>query len=211
MQDELRSLGDTNTWTLLERPKDKNVVQGNWVYKVKTRAERSLENFKALYVAKCFKGFESYDYWETVAPTSKRETFWLILSLIAKKNFILRQKDVKVASFHPKIKDEFHLEQLSAFENLNPFGQRLVCRLIKSSYGLKQAAKNCYEELANFLIEQIFVHSENDYCLFSKNGKGKELSVLIWVDDLVIAGKKFGRYGNFAENLRNKVQHGQPR
>ena len=26
MQEELKSLSDTNTWTLVERPKDKNVI-----------------------------------------------------------------------------------------------------------------------------------------------------------------------------------------
>ena len=58
----------------------------------------------------------------------------------------------------------------------------------KSIYGLKQAAKKWYEELANFLIQQNFMRSKNDYCLFSKNEKGKRLFVLSWVDDLVVAG-----------------------
>ena len=48
--------------------------------------------------------------------------------------------------------------------------------------------KNWYEELANFLIQQNFVRSKNDYCLFNKNEKDKKLFLLSWVDDLVIAG-----------------------
>ena len=55
MQEELQSLSDTNTWTLVERPKDKNVTLGKWVYKVKTKADGSLEKYKARYVAKGFK------------------------------------------------------------------------------------------------------------------------------------------------------------
>ena len=43
MQEELKSFSDTNTWTLVERPKDRNVIPGKWVYKVKTKADGRLE------------------------------------------------------------------------------------------------------------------------------------------------------------------------
>ena len=188
MQEELKSLSDTNTWTSVERPKDKNLIPGTWVYKVKTKDDGSLVKYKARYVAKGFKQIEGTDNSETFAPTSKPETFRLILSLAAKENFVLRQMDVKSAYLHPEIKEEIYLEQPSGFEKIDPTGKKLVCRLNKSIYGLKQAAKNWYEELANFLIQQNFVRSKNDYCLFSKNEKDKKLFVLSWVDDLVIAG-----------------------
>ena len=40
MQEELKYLGDTNTWTLVERPKRKNVIPGKWVYKKKNKSQR---------------------------------------------------------------------------------------------------------------------------------------------------------------------------
>ena len=97
MQEELKSLIDTNTLTLVERPKDKKVIPGKWVYKVKTKADGSLDKNKARYVAKGFKQIEGTDFSEKFAPTSKPKTFRLILSLAAKENFILRQMDVKSA------------------------------------------------------------------------------------------------------------------
>ena len=75
MQEELKSLNDTNTWTLVERPKVKNVIPGKWAYKVKTKADGSLDKYKARYVVKGFKQIEGTDYSETFAPTSKPETF----------------------------------------------------------------------------------------------------------------------------------------
>ena len=78
MQEELKSLSDTNTLTLVERPKDKNVIPGKWVCKVKTKANGSLENYKARYVAKGFRQIEGIDYFGTFALTSKPETFRLI-------------------------------------------------------------------------------------------------------------------------------------
>ena len=98
--------------------------------------------------------------------------------------------DVKSAYLHPKIKEEIYVEQPQGFEKFDEKGSKLVCRLNKSIYGLKQAAKNWYEELATFLIQQNFKRSKNDYCLFSKIENDRKLFVLSWVDDLVIAGSK---------------------
>ena len=205
---KLKSPSDNDTWTLVERPKDKNVIPGKWVYKVKTKADGSLEKYKARYVAKGFKQIEGTDYSETFAPTSKPETFRLILSLAARENFILRQMDVKSAYLHPEIKEEIYLEKPSGFEKIDPTGKKLVCRLNKSIYGLKQAAENWYEELANLLIQQNFVRSKNDYCLSSKNEKGKKLIVLSWVDDLVIAGSSLEAIEELKKTLETKFKMG---
>ena len=98
--------------------------------------------------------------------------------------------DVKSAYLHPKIKEEIYFEQPQGFEKVDEKGSKLVCRLNKSIYGLKETAKNWYEELSTFLIQQNFQKSKNHYCLFSKKENDRKLFVLSWVDDLVIAGSK---------------------
>ena len=45
-----------------------------------------------------------------------------------------------------------------------------------------------YQKLSNFLIQQSFERSKHDYCLFAKNKEDENLSVLTWVDGLVLAG-----------------------
>ena len=117
MQEELKSLSDTNTWTLVERPKNKIVIPGKWVYKIKTKADGRPEKYKARYIAKRFKQIEGTNYSETFAPTSKPEIFRLSLSIAAKENFTLRQMDVKSAYLHPEIKEKNYLEHLVASKN----------------------------------------------------------------------------------------------
>ena len=46
--------------------------------------------------------------------------------------------------------------------------------------------------------------SKNDYCLFSKNEKGKKLFVLSWVDDLVIAGSGLEAIEELKKTLETK-------
>ena len=84
-----------------------------------------MEKNKASYVAKGFKQNEGTDYSEAFAPVSKPETFRPILSLAAKENLILREMDVKAAYLHPKMKEEFYLEQISCFDKIDPSGKKL--------------------------------------------------------------------------------------
>ena len=95
---------------------------------------------------------------------------------------------VKAAYLHPKMDEEVYLEQPKGFEMLDSNGKKLVCKLKASIYGLKQAAKNWYQELSTSIIQQGFQRSKHDYCLFLKTKEEEKLFVLTLVDDLVLSG-----------------------
>ena len=95
----------------------------------KTKTNGSFENYKGQYVAKLFKKIGGTNYSETFAPTSKPETFRIILSLEARENFVLRQMDVKSAYLHPKMKEEIYLEQSNGFENSDPSGKKTCSKI----------------------------------------------------------------------------------
>lgn len=205
MKKEVQALEGSNTWNLVERKRDQNVLPGKWVYKIKTDSNGAIDSYKARYVAKGYKQIEGIDFMETFAPTSKPETFRILLSIAAKENFLLKQMDVKSAYLHPKVEESIYLEQPPGFEKLSEKNEKLVCKLNKSIYGLKQAAKNWYEELANFLIGEGFTRSKNDYCLFSKIGKEK-VYLLTWVDDIVIAGSSETEIEKLKKALETKFK-----
>ena len=46
MQEELTALARNQTWTLVPRPPNINVIGARWVFKVKQRADGSLERYK---------------------------------------------------------------------------------------------------------------------------------------------------------------------
>ena len=43
MLQKIKSLEETKSWDLVERPNDKSVIPGKWVYKIKTKADGSLD------------------------------------------------------------------------------------------------------------------------------------------------------------------------
>ena len=189
MQAEYESLMDNNTWTLVDEPEDQHVLPGKWVYKVKYRANGQVEKLKARYVAKGYAQIEGIDFFDTYAPTCKPETFRILLATAARKDLYLGQMDVKSAYLHSKIEEEIYLEQPDGFVKKANSGQMLVCKLNKSIYGLKQAAKNWYEALTSLLLKKGFKRSCNDYCLFVRKEENGTFSyVLVWVDDIVVAG-----------------------
>ena len=189
MQAEVESLENNDTWTFVDRPKNKNVLPGKWVYRVKYGADGQVDKYKARYVAKGYAQVEGIDFFETYAPTCKPETFRTLLAVAAQKDLHLGQMDVKSAYLHSAIEEEIYLEQPQGFVKRGQNGETLVCKLNKSIYGLKQAAKNWYEALKNLLISSGFHRSRNDYCLFvRKDADGIFSYVLVWVDDIIVAG-----------------------
>ena len=146
------------------------------MYKVKYGADGQVDKLKARYVAKGYAQVEGLDFFDTYAPTCEPETFRILLATAAQKDLQLGQMDVKSAYLHSNIEEEIYLEQPQGFVKKSNSGQKLVCKLNKSIYGLKQAAKNWYE-------------TRNDYCLFVRKEEDGTFSyVLVWVDDIVVAG-----------------------
>ena len=189
MKDEVKALQDNETWNLVRPPTDRDVIPGKWVYKVKLGPSGQVDKYKARYVVKGFKQVEGLDYFETFAPTCKPETFRILLQLSTKHGHVMHQFDVKTSFLHSPIEEEVYLEQPQEFVKRGSDGEKLLCRLNKSIYGLKQAANNWYKELENILLRQGFTRSRNDHCLFARSEAEDHTFVLVWVDDIRVASR----------------------
>ncbi|KAK1647181.1 hypothetical protein QYE76_064986 [Lolium multiflorum] len=55
MQEEYNALLDNKTWTLVPSSKTKNLIDCKWVYRIKRRADGTIDRYKARLVAKGFK------------------------------------------------------------------------------------------------------------------------------------------------------------
>nr|GEU56007.1 ribonuclease H-like domain-containing protein [Tanacetum cinerariifolium] len=64
-----------------------------------------------------------------------------------------------------------------------------VCKLNKSLYGLKQAPMQWNVKLTTTLVEHGFEQSKIDYSLYIKHKSYKFITLLVYVDDIVITGK----------------------
>jgi histone deacetylase 1/2 len=78
-----------------------------------------------------------------------------------------------------------------------------VCKLQRSIYGLKQSPRAWYARLSALLAELGFVSSKADTSLFIFSQKGVQIYIymLIYVDDIVIAGSTPGAVDGLVRSL----------
>ena len=186
MEQELQAMEDNNTWTVVPLPPGKNVVGSRWVYKVKLRADGTIERYKARLVAKGFTQQEGVDYMETYSPVAKPATIKTMLALAAIRDWKLVQLDVNNAFLHGDLDEEVYMKIPQGLPIKG--ASNMVCKLQKSIYGLKQSSRQWYAKFSNFLMNIGFIQSKADYSLFYKGSGSTYVAILVYVDDIILAG-----------------------
>ena len=74
MRTKMEAILKNNTWDLVDRPTKRKVIGTKWVYKLKYKADGTLEKYKARLVVKGYALSEGLDYDETFAPTTRMVT-----------------------------------------------------------------------------------------------------------------------------------------
>ncbi|KAK8957728.1 hypothetical protein KSP39_PZI001284 [Platanthera zijinensis] len=186
MEEEFAALRRNRTWSLVPFTPSMNVIGCKWVYKVKHKADGSIERYKARLVAQGFNQREGFDFTETFSPVVKSSTVRLVLSLAISRDWRLRQLDVKNAFLHGDLQEIVYLKQPPGF--IDPTRPRHVCRLHKALYGLRQSPRAWYNRFATSLRQLGFIICPHDTSLFLWRHGADIILILLYVDDLIITG-----------------------
>ena len=169
-----------------------------WVYKVKCKADGSIERLKAKLVVKGFTEKEGLDYIETFSPMVKMMTIRVLMTIAVKKGWHLHQLDVSNAFLHGDLYEEIYMKlPLGVYSDIP--GD--VYKLQKSLYGLKQASRQWYEKLSSVLLKRGYVHSENDYSLFCRKDADSVVFLAVYVDDILLTGNDEAEISSFKSLL----------
>jgi hypothetical protein len=198
MQREISALENNETWVVQSLPAGKKALGCKWVYKIKYNSDGTIKRLKARLVILGNHQTEGLDYTETFAPVAKMVTVRVFLVVAAAKNWAVHQMDVHNAFLHGDLQEEVYMKFPPGFR-VGTTGA--VCKLRKSLYGLKQAPRCWFAKLSTALTSYGFQQSYSDYSLFTYLQGEVQLSVLVYVDDLIIAGNRPGDIQTFKDYL----------
>ncbi|POM69402.1 LOW QUALITY PROTEIN: Polyprotein [Phytophthora palmivora] len=141
---------DIKTWVLVPRPNGQKILRSRWVSIVKYTGTGEINRFKARMVIKGFLQEYGIDYNEIF---SLMELLRNLLTIVALLDLYIHQMDVKTAFLNVFLEEEIYMAQPEGFTI--PGQQDLVCKLIKSIYGLKQGPCVWYQTFSAFLAKLV--------------------------------------------------------
>eukprot|EP00253_Pinus_taeda_P013465 PITA_13465 len=166
---------------------------------MKQKVDGSIERYKARLVVKGYSQVEGIDFPEIFYPVVKLVSIRTVLALTALLNLELEQLDVKTTFLHGDLNEEIYMEQPEGF--VQGCSKRLVCKLRKSLYGLRQSPRQWYKKFDSFMVSQNFIRSEYDHCVYFKSFNSIFIILALYVDDMLIACKSVEEMNNLKVQL----------
>lgn len=185
MRDELRAFEDNDAWVAVDAlPSDKTLVQCKWVFKKKVNSDNSVR-YRARLVAKGFTQRPGIDYEETFSPVVRHSTLKLLFALSVQINLDITHLDVKTAFLNGHLKEDIYMVQPDINCDSNN-KKKVIVKLNKAIYGLKQSSRSWYERVEQCLCELGFKKSKLEPCIFTKINGTVRIIIALYVDDFFV-------------------------
>lgn len=145
---------------------------------------------KARLVAKGYTQQQGVDFIDTFSPVAKLVSVKFLLSIASSHKWFLTQLDISNAFLNGDLFEEVYMDlplgYLPQGEHKNKSG-KLVCKLHKSIYGLKQASRQWNLKFTEAVLKIGFIQSKSDYSMYTRGSGDTFVVILLYVDDIILS------------------------
>ena len=190
---ELMAHDENGTWEWVECPENAVPISCRWVFQKKLKDIKTGGGvrYKARLVAKGCGQIYGVNFTETYAPTGAWDSLRMVLTIAVHFGLFIELTDAIAAFLQSELSDVLFMEapEGTIYHGVYVNGKKVVCRLRKGLYGLKQASREWYKTLRKGLESMGFKAMDADPSVFLRFAKDGSLECLIfvWVDDLLVA------------------------
>ena len=177
MNEEMKSMKDNYVWDLVPLLEGAKSIGCKWIFKTKKDSKGNVERYQGRLVAKGFTKKEGIDYKETFSPVSSKDYFRIIMAFVAHFNLELHQIDVKTTFLNGDIDEIIYMVKPENF--VSGDAKKMVCKLKKSIYGLKQASRQWYYKFHQVVISLGFEMNLADDCIYHKYSGSKYIFLVL--------------------------------
>ncbi len=180
-------------------------IRTMWRLTEKRDKNGTIIRHKARLVARGDTQRSGVDYEEVFAPVASQHVLQIFCSIAVSTGMLLKHVDFTTAFLNADLKEEIYL--------LPPSGLHLprgkVLRLRKSLYGLKQAGRNWFLCLHEFLTSIGFKSLECDVCVFVRSTADTFVAIATHVDDLLTLVDSQGTFDSVILELASRFRIGE--
>ena len=180
---------------LKELPEGVIAVGTRFVFKLKLNADGTIERYEARLVALGYAQRYGVDFVENFSPTLQLSTLRFICAIAVQYGLSMRTADVKAAFLNSKLATPIYVKLPDGFTiDGCQYGV-----LEKSLYGLKQASRDWYFTLRNWLMkfDPRLKRSVTEPCMFHIWTADLKFLLLVFVDDIIVVTDSVQYYDKF--------------
>ena len=165
---------DNDFWDLVELTKRVKPTGCKWIFNTKMDSKGNVKRYIACLVTKGFTQKEGIDYKDNFSLVSSKDSFRIIMALVAHNDLELHNMDVKTTFLNGDIEETIYMSQPDNFESKE--SKHLVCKLKKSIYGLKQTSYQKFDQVINSFC---FKENTIDQCIYHKISGSKFILLVL--------------------------------
>ena len=189
---EIEAHLENGTWELAQLPAGRRAIGSRWVFKVKWKADGSIDKYKGWIVAQGFSQVRGIHYNEVFASTARMAAMRAVIAIAAAEDLELDSVDVSTAFLNGEIDAEVYMkipEGLSVEGDPGPGEdpKRWVVRLLKGLYGIKQGPRIWALKLHSVLTDIGFERTDCDHSVYVYRRDSVRILLPIHVDNLLLA------------------------